>query len=179
MPLLVVAGVVTPTPMNPLQLRILETVLVIVGLVILSLLIKGTLRKIGNRYHLQRNRTYFIIKIINIGLNAAAAVTLLFIWGVDQKDLVLFLSSFLAILGIALFAQWSLLSNVTASILLFISHPAKVGDTISILDKDYPITGKIKDIGAFFVSIETDTNHLVTLPNSLLFQKVTKVVVQE
>ncbi|MDL5049253.1 mechanosensitive ion channel family protein [Oscillatoria amoena NRMC-F 0135] len=164
--------------MEQLHLKILETALVIVGLVILSILIKGTLRKIGNRYHLQRNRTQFINKMITIGLYIAAAVTLLFIWGVDQKDLVLFLSSFVAILGIALFAQWSMLSNVTASILLFVSHPAKVGDTISILDKDYPLTGKIKDIGAFFVSIETEENQLVTIPNSLLFQKIIKVIEQ-
>ncbi|MBX2970631.1 MAG: mechanosensitive ion channel family protein [Cyclobacteriaceae bacterium] len=161
--------------MEPLHLKLIETVLVIVGLVILVLVIKGTLKKIGNRYHLQQNRTLFTVKVINIGLYMAAAITLLFIWGVDQNDLVLFLSSFIAILGIALFAQWSMLSNVTASILLFVSHPAKVGDTISILDKDYPLTGKIKDIGAFFVSIETEEKEIITIPNSLLFQKMIKV----
>jgi len=88
---------------------------------------------------------------------------------------VLFLSSFIAVLGIALFAQWSMLSNVTASILLFVSHPAKIGDTISILDKDYPLSGKIKDIGAFFVIIETDSKEVITIPNSLFFQKMIKV----
>ena len=91
----------------------------------------------------------------------------------------MFLSSFIAILGIALFAQWSMLSNVTASILLFVSHPAKVGDTIRILDKDYPLTGKIKDIGAFFVSIETEEKEIITIPNSLLFQKMIKVIEQQ
>lgn len=162
--------------MEPLHLKIIETVLVLIGLVILSFLIKGTIQKIGNRYHLQKDRTAFTLKVISIGLYLAAAVTLLFIWGVDQNELVLFLSSFIAILGIALFAQWSMLSNVTASILLFVSHPAKVGDSISILDKDYPLTGKIKDIGAFFTIIETETNEVVTIPNSLLFQKMIKVI---
>jgi small-conductance mechanosensitive channel len=164
--------------MEPFQLKLIETILVIVGLVILVRVIKGTLKKIGNRYHLQKDRTFFTIKVINIGLYTAAAITLLFIWGVDQNELVLFLSSFIAILGIALFAQWSMLSNVTASILLFVSHPAKVGDYISILDKDYPLTGKIKDIGAFFVSIETDQKEIITIPNSLLFQKMIKVIEQ-
>jgi small-conductance mechanosensitive channel len=162
--------------MDPLQLKIIETVLVLVGLVILSLLIKGTIRRIGNRYHLQKDRTAFTLKVVTIGLYVAAGVTLLFIWGVDQNELVVFLSSFVAILGIALFAQWSMLSNVTASIILFVSHPAKVGDSISILDKDYPLTGKIKDIGAFFVTVETETNEVVTIPNALLFQKMIKVL---
>jgi small-conductance mechanosensitive channel len=162
--------------MDSLQLKILETVLVIVGLILLSLISKGTLYRIGNRYRLQKERTVFTVKLISIGLYTAAGVTLLFIWGVDQNELVVFLSSFIAILGIALFAQWSMLSNVTASILLFVSHPAKVGDTISILDKDFPLTGKITDIGAFFISIESETHEVVTIPNSLLFQKMIKIV---
>ncbi|HRJ30368.1 MAG TPA: mechanosensitive ion channel family protein [Cyclobacteriaceae bacterium] len=162
--------------MEPLHLKIIETALVLVGLVIINLFTKGTIRRIGNRYHLQRDRTTFTLKVITIGLYLAAAVTLLFIWGVDQNELVLFLSSFVAILGIALFAQWSMLSNVTASILLFVSHPAKVGDSISILDKDYPLTGKIKDIGAFFTTLETEANEVITIPNSLLFQKMIKVI---
>src|SRR5690606_3467510 len=145
------------------------------GLVIIVLVIKGTRTNIGNRYHLPKDRTLFTVKVINIGLYTAAAITLLFIWGVDQNELVLFHSSFIAIMGIALFAQWSMLSNVTASILLFVSHPAKVGDTISILDKDYPLTGKIKDIGAFFVSVETEEKEIITIPNSLLFQKMIKM----
>lgn len=161
--------------MEPLQLKLIQSALVLVGMVILMILIKGTLRKLGNRYQLQKDRTLFTIKVINISLYIAAAITLLFIWGVDQNELVLFLSSFIAIMGIALFAQWSMLSNVTASILLFVSHPAKVGDTISILDKDYPLTGKIKDIGAFFVSIETEEKEIITIPNSMLFQKMIKV----
>jgi len=161
--------------MEPLQLKIIESALILVGLIILMFILKGALRKLGKRYHFQEDRTLFTLKVINIGLYAAAGFTLLLIWGVDQNELVLFLSSFIAILGIALFAQWSMLSNVTASILLFVSHPAKVGDTITILDKDYPITGKIKDIGAFFVSIETLENEVITIPNSLMFQKMIKM----
>jgi small-conductance mechanosensitive channel len=161
--------------MDTLQLKIIETVLVLVGLVILLVVIKSTLRKLGKRYNFQVERTLLIIKLMTIGLYSTAAMTLLFIWGVDQTELVLFLSSFLAVLGIALFAQWSMLSNVTASILLFVSHPAKVGDSITILDKDYPLTGKIKDIGAFFVIIETESKEVMTIPNSLFFQKMIKV----
>ncbi len=164
--------------MEPLQLKLIETALVLVGLVVFILLIKSAIHKIGNRYHLQKVRTQFTLKIINIGLYVAASVILLFIWGVDQNELILFMTSFVAILGIALFAQWSMLSNVTAGILLFVSHPAKVGDTICILDKDFPLTGKIKDIGAFFVIVENEDNEVVTIPNSLLFQKMIKVITQ-
>lgn len=158
------------------QLKLVETAIVVVILVVTLLIVKYTFRKLGSRYRFQQDRIQFTIKLFNISLYLSAFVSTLFIWGVDQNELVLFLSSFLAILGIALFAQWSMLSNVTASIMLFISHPAKVGDTIIILDKDFPLTGKIKDIGAFFISIRTENDELVTIPNSIIFQKMTKII---
>lgn len=161
------------------QLKLVETAIVLVILAVTLLLVKYTFRKLGSRYQFQQDRIQFTIKLFNISLYLSAFVSILFIWGVDQNELVLFLSSFLAILGIALFAQWSMLSNVTASIMLFISHPAKVGDTIIILDKDFPLSGKIKDIGAFFISIRTEHDELVTIPNSIIFQKMTKIVTQK
>lgn len=100
---------------------------------------------------------------------------LLLIWGVDQSDLLLYASSVLTILGVAFFAQWSLLSNVTAAVILFVNHPVKIGNRIKIMDKDYPIEGVINDIGAFFVIIKTDNDEKVTLPTSLLLQKMVKI----
>jgi small-conductance mechanosensitive channel len=161
--------------MQPFHVRILESGVAIVIMVIVLVIIQYTFRKIGERYKFQKDRVRFTIKLFNISIYLSAFVTILFIWGVDRNELALFLSSFVAILGIALFAQWSMLSNVTASILLFISHPAKVGDTISILDKEFPLNGRIHDIGAFFMTIKTDANEVVTIPNSILFQKMIKI----
>ena len=112
-------------------------------------------------------------------LFSAAIILIVLIWGVDKKELALFFSSFMAILGIALFAQWSLLSNITASIILFINHPAKIGDKIAVLDKDYPLTGKIRDIGAFFLILKTDEGEIVTIPNSLILSKMIQIIEEE
>ena len=95
-----------------------------------------------------------------------------FIWGVDEKQLLIYISSFLTVLGIAFFAQWSILSNITAGIILFINYPVKIGDSITILEKDSAnnVTGEIKDIGAFFITLRTPEKKLVTLPNSIILQ---------
>jgi small-conductance mechanosensitive channel len=69
-----------------------------------------------------------------------------------------------------------MLSNVTASIILFLNHPAKIGDTIVFLDKDFPLTGKIKNIGAFFITVRTEEDEMITIPNSLIFQKMVKII---
>ena len=84
---------------------------------------------------------------------------------------IIYVSSFLTILGIAFFAQWSILSNITAGIILFINYPVKIGDTITILEKDNNITGEIRDIGAFFITLRTPNKELITMPNSVILQK--------
>lgn len=160
---------------NEVQIRIIET-LVVSGLAVISMLLgRFTFAKIGARYNYPSDRIRFAQKLVKLFVLLPAIISILFVWGVDQTELAVFLSSFAALLGIAFFAQWSMLSNVTASILLFLTHPAKVGDTITILDKDYSISGTITDVGAFFIRMKTEDQETLTFPNSLLFQKMVKV----
>lgn len=90
--------------------------------------------------------------------------------GVTYGELTLFLSSFFAVLGVALFAQWSILSNVTASVLIFFQFPYRIGDRILIPNKDYDLSGVIEEIGTFHVLIRRKDGVLVTYPNSLILQ---------
>jgi len=39
------------------------------------------------------------------------------------------------------------------------------------LDKDFPISGEIIDIKAFYVLLKTEENEYITYPNNLLMQK--------
>lgn len=123
---------------------------------------------------MQKTRAKVIKKGVNFILLVIMLSTLFFIWGVDQSELVLFLSSFIAILGIAMFAQWSILSNITSGIIIFFNHPVKLDDTISIMDKDYEIRGRVSDIGLFFVVIKTMDGERVTIPSNVFVQKMIK-----
>jgi small-conductance mechanosensitive channel len=80
-------------------------------------------------------------------------------------------SSVFAVIGVAMFATWSILSNVTAGIILFFSFPFKIGDRIRILDSDFPEEADILDIKAFHLYLKKDNGELVTYPNNLLLQK--------
>ena len=42
--------------------------------------------------------------------------------------------------------------------ILYINYPVKIGDTITVLEKDNNITGEIRDIGAFFITLKTQEN---------------------
>ena len=117
------------------------------------------------------SRSHMIKKTLN-GLIVFVVITILIgIWGVDTKNLLVALSSVFAVIGIAFFAQWSILSNITAGIVVYFSLSLKIGDRIKILDKDFPIKLTIVDIKTFYVHLETDEGEKIIYPNSLILQK--------
>ena len=73
-----------------------------------------------------------------------------------------------------MFAQWSLLSNITSGIIIFFNHSVRLDDTIVIIDKDYEVEGRISDIGLFFIKLKTTQGEEVTLPNNVFLQKMIK-----
>lgn len=151
--------------------KIIGSIVVVLVGILIRFITSKSLKKIRIKFEFQKSRMAIIYKIITILIYCTIVVFISFIWGVDEKELLLFISSFLTVLGIALFAQWSILSNITAGFILYINYPVKIGDTITILEKDNNITGEIKDIGAFFITLQTSKEELITVPNSVLLQK--------
>ncbi len=158
------------------EIKLIETVVTLAVFFVVRLTLSRFLGRMAKIFLSQKKRIDGFKKILNILAFAVAAVFVFIIWGVDQKELLLFISSFLTVLGIAFFAQWSLLSNITSSLILFFNHPAKVGDTIAILDKDFPSSGTISEIGIFFIIILTEDKEKITVPTSLFLQKMIKTV---
>ncbi|QYK05912.1 mechanosensitive ion channel family protein [Shewanella zhangzhouensis] len=91
--------------------------------------------------------------------------------GLGYHDVALFVSSAFAVLGVALVAQWSILSNLTAGVLIFFVFPYRIGDRIKVVDKDEDIRGVIQEIALFHVLIQRDDGNLITYPNSQILQK--------
>jgi hypothetical protein len=98
--------------------KILESIVVFVVAFFLRFIITKSLRRIQLKFGFQEARIAITNKIISILIYMTVTVFIAFIWGVDEKQLLIYISSFLTILGIAFFAQWSLLSNITAGIIL-------------------------------------------------------------
>jgi small-conductance mechanosensitive channel len=112
-----------------------------------------------------------IVKVLHLFITLTASVFLAAIWGFKQKEIAAFASTILTALGIAFFAQWSLLSNITSSIILYFNHPLKLGDNLKVLDKDYPFEGEITELTYFFVHLKTPDGQIITIPNSMVLQK--------
>ncbi len=133
------------------------------------------LRKITWKYaeinSFNKHRTKMILKYINVLINLTVIVILIIIWGVDPQNILVTLSSIFAIIGVAMFAQWSILSNVTSGIIIFFTMQIKIGDKIEIHDKDFPIVAEIVDIKAFHICLKSFNGEQMLYPNNLLLQK--------
>jgi small-conductance mechanosensitive channel len=157
--------------MTQKDIQLIETVI----LIALSLLIKIFATKSVNRFlahfdfDLKRKR--ITVRIINLFLWIFIAIVLAGIWNINKEGLVVFITSIITVMGVAFFAQWSILSNITASLILFFNHPLKIGETVQILDKEFDIEGELIDISFFFMYIKTKENHLVTIPTSVVLAK--------
>ena len=133
--------------------------------------INNTLKK----FQFQRNRRKLIVKIINFLMALTGIIILGGIWGLKQREMLLFVTSLVTVLGIAFFAQGSILSNVSSGIILFFNHPLKIGDTIKIIDKEQSVEGVVEDISYFFLHIKTADNENITIPNSVVLQKTISI----
>lgn len=149
---------------------------VLVFLLIIQFILRKAANKVGKRSEINITRTRLMFKYINILIFLIAAFLLAFAWGVGLTDLSLIFSSVFAVIGVALFAIWSILSNITSGIIMFFSFPYKIGDTIRIHDKDMPIEAEIEDIKAFHLHLRTADGELITYPNNLMLQKAVSLV---
>lgn len=156
--------------------QIIYTVLVILVLWIIQRILRKAAHRIAHQGQFNLSRVRLMFKYINILLVIIAAFLLALTWGYGAQDLALIFSSVFAIIGVAFFALWSLLSNVTAGVILFFSFPYKIGNRIRIHDKEYPIEAVIEDIKAFHLHLRTSEGELVTYPNNLILQKAVSLV---
>jgi small-conductance mechanosensitive channel len=162
--------------MSETNIRILETLVIGIIYVLVFVVTKYTINNTLKNAHLQRARRKMIIKAVHLFTTIAAALLIAGVWGLEQHEIAVFASTILTALGIAFFAQWSLLSNITSSIILFFNHPLKLGDTIKVLDKDYPFEGEVTDLTYFFVHLKTKTGEVITIPNAMVLQKSVAVI---
>lgn len=158
--------------------ELIYSLIVFIVILILKFLFTTAVRKVSKISDFNPVRTNLIIKFINIGLTIITIVALTLVWSVNYQDLGVMLSSVFAVIGVALFAQWSILSNITAGVIIFFSFPFKIGNTIRILDKELldPDNSDldkfvIEDIRAFHLHLRRSNGEILTYPNNLVLQK--------
>lgn len=157
--------------MEPYKIQIIETFLVIGIYIIVYFIVKSVINNALKKTQFERGRRKMTIRAIQLFSTITAIILLTGVWGFRQNEIAKFATTILTVLGIAFFAQWSLLSNITSSILIFFNHPVKLGDYVKVLHKDYHYEGEVTEMNYFFVHIKTIENEIITIPNSHFFEK--------
>lgn len=157
--------------LNDFTKEIISTGILLLSIMLLRLIVAKLVRSFAKRSQTIEQRTRLVIKYIHLFVNILAFFGLIIIWGVEARDIIIAVSSFTTVVGVAMVAQWSILSNITSGIILFFYFPFKIGDVILIHDKDFPIEAEIEDIRAFHVYLKAKSGEMIVYPNNVLLQK--------
>ena len=161
--------------MENFNIQSIETLLVFGGYIISYFIVKYVINNALKRTQFERGRRKMTIRAVQLFTTITAIILLTGIWGFRQNEIALFASTIFTALGIAFFAQWSLLSNITSSILIFFNHPVKLGDYLKVIHKDCHCEGEVTEMNYFFVHLKTKNNEIITIPNSHFFEKTFSV----
>ncbi|EGQ9235114.1 mechanosensitive ion channel family protein [Vibrio alginolyticus] len=151
--------------------KLMMGIFVLIAYRILKRIVNRAILNLATTKGVKKARLSFIQRCFNVALLFLTASVFAIITGIGYGDVSLFLSSIFAVLGVAFIAQWSILSNITASFLIFFVFPYRVGDRIKVVDKDEDICGEIQEISMFHVLIKHDNGNLITYPNNQILQK--------
>ena len=152
--------------METYRTQLLETLVCLIAFFVIRFLGRHIIRKAVVRSSFKAKEEKEIMRLLNLLIVLVLAVILTAIWGVKQSEVLIFATSVITVLGIAFFAEMSILSNITACLVLFFQHPIKIGDTIKVLDSEHAIEGELIDITYFFVFIRTADPGRATKRNS-------------
>lgn len=157
-------------------IEILSTTILVLIVIFLRYFSARIIKHYAKTSEILEHRTNLVIRYNNIFLTILFVTAMFIIWGVQTDDIFLTISSIVTVVGVAFFAQWSILSNITSGIILLFSFPFKIGDIIRIHDKDFPIEAEIEDIRAFHTLLRTKEGERISYPNNLMLQKGISIV---
>jgi len=160
----------------PQQTRLIETVIAIGLFFIIRAVMRSIVRATLLRSVFKSKEEREINRLLSVLMYLILAVALAAIWGVDQGEILIFATSVITVLGVAFFAEMSILSNVTACLVLFFQHPVKLGDRIRVFDGEQWVEGELMDITYFFVFIRTDEHGTISVPNATLLKNAFHIV---
>ena len=152
--------------------QIIVTCGALVLLFAVHLVARSAINRFAGARQLKESRTRLAHKVSRTSLLSLGAFVALSIWGVDVKNLWIFVTSVVGIVAIGFFAVWSILSNIIAGFILLVSDAFRIGDTITILPDG--IQGRVTESKLMFVVLEDSNGDIYHIPNNLLFQKYIK-----
>ncbi len=153
------------------SLNIVLSVVVILIYFVFRGIVNPKIEEYIERDHLKNSTLRSALFSISLFSWVITFAFLMFIWGFNFKVLLALSTGLLAVTGVALFASWSILSNVTAFFILLVHKSYKRGNFIRVIDLDNYIEGYISEISLFNTKLITVDREIIVFPNNLLIAK--------
>lgn len=93
-------------------------------------------------------------------------------YGADLNGLWTMLSATLALVALGFVAVWSVLSNISCTVLILFFRPYEIGDDVEFVDP--VVKGTVVSLNFGYTTLRDETGMLVQIPNNLFFQKIIK-----
>ena len=157
--------------LSPVMLQIVISLVVLALYFVISRRIMPLLYQVIAHSRLKKEMNKRAAVVIHILLVLLLIVVLCIVWGVDIRGLLVLASSMIAVVGVALFAAWSLLSNITAFFILLGQKAFAEGMEVRVIDGGNYLEGRIVEINLFSTVLRTKDNEQVVYPNNLLISR--------
>jgi small-conductance mechanosensitive channel len=145
---------------------------VVLGALIVNVIIGRALHLLAARTSLTpadvapaRNVLRWLVRIIT-------AIIVLGVFGFELGGLWAMISTVLAMIAIGFVAVWSMLSNTSATVLLVLVRPFRVGDDIELPSEN--VRGRVIDLNFFYTTLVDHEGSEWRVPNNIFFQKVVR-----
>jgi small-conductance mechanosensitive channel len=140
------------------------------GIAVIQRLVRQSLARLQRRIPLSLD-TVLVLQRLSAGvLWTVLLLFLLHLWGINVSGLWAMLVSVLAVIGVGLLAVWTMISNITASLFIWIWRPYELGQQIEILPEGFK--GRAVDRNMMFTEVREDDGNILAIPNNLFFQRI-------
>lgn len=156
---------------SPVSVQLVISALAVILYFIISRRIMPLLYQVIAHSNLKAEMNKRAAVVFHILLVLLLVVVLSIVWGVDIRGLLVLASSMIAVVGVALFAAWSLLSNITAFFILLGQKAFAEGMEVRVMDGANYLEGRIVEINLFSTVLRTKDNEQVVYPNNLLISR--------
>ena len=112
--------------LDQLQSELGSSAILLLVFIIIRVILKISIKKLGRTSGINDARIGLISRYTTFTLLLIFLLFLAYILGAELENLAVIFSSVFAVIGVGLFAIWSILSNITSGIIMFFSFPYKV-----------------------------------------------------
>lgn len=151
--------------------------LILVSAWLVQRLIGKMIARLRHRHELPEHLTTAARRIVGSLVVVTVSLMVLDVFGVSGTVLWTAFTSFAAVGAIAFFAAWSVLSNIFCSLLIFLTRPFRLNDTVELLENgEKPgFRGRVVDVNLLYTTLmesgDSRNGTVVQIPNSLIFQR--------